>query len=270
MASNITTILSLANNIPLDFLTAYQWYSDYPTDSDATFSGCGFFSGGDLPFGLVIELHDVPSGTPSLGHEIATYAHAYAHIANNARLAGGYSSTLPVEEFYIARPRQLIRFFEPSTTSISVDMVSGVFLEIWALYLQIPLVTPTQMAWTSTLPGGIDLDVYVTGATHTGLTADGTLALSPTTIGVQINVTVMPSNVGSEAGNPIQHFGLGWINWSDGFSFRDREFITSEAFQSFPRRPQFAPAIGYSLAPGVEVAVTELLERQVLQLGTLG
>lgn len=270
MASNITTILSLAQSVPLDFLTAYPWYSDHPTDSDSTFSGCGFFSGGDLPFGMVLELHDVPSGTPSLGHEIATYATAYAHIANNARLAGGYSSTVPAEEFYIARPRQLIRFFEPSTTSISVDMLPDVFLEIWGLYIQVPLVSPTQMTWTSTLPGGVDLVHYVTGDTHTAITDFGTLALAPGCVGVQINVTTMPANVGTEIGNPLAHWGLGWINWGDGFSFREREWITNEAFQSFPRAPQHAPSLGYSLTPGTAIAVTELLDAVTSRLGTLG
>lgn len=270
MASNITTILSLANNIPLSLLTAHPWYSDFPTNSDATFSGCGFFSGGDLPFGMVVELHNVAAGTPSLGHEISTYPKSYAHIANNAHLSGGYSSTLPCEEFYLARPRQLIRFFEPSTTSISVDMVAGVFLEIWGLYVDIPLITPTQMSWNSTLPAGIDLDVYVTGATYSGITDFGTLALSPGTIGVQVNVTVIPAESGSYAGNPLHRYQLGWINWGDGFGFRDREWITSSAFQSFPRAPQYAPAIGYSLTPGTEISVTELIERRTDLLGTLG
>lgn len=270
MASNITTILNLANSIPLDFLTAHPWYSDHPTDSDPTFSGCGFFSGGDLPFGMVVELHNVPSGTPSLGHEIATYASAYAHIANNAHLSGGYSSTLPVEEFYLARPRQLIRFFEPSTTSISLDMVSGVYLQLWGLYVDIPLVTPTQMSWTSTLPGGIDLDHYVAGASYVGLTDQGTIALSPTTVGVQVNVTTTPSTVGADLGNPLHLWHVGWLNWGDGFNFRDREWITSATFQSFPREPQYAPSIGYSLEPGVVVDIVELLEHRVSQLGTLG
>lgn len=270
MASNITTILSLANSVPLSALSAHQWYSDHPADSDATFSGCGTFSGGDLPFGMVIELHDVASSTPVLGHEIATYPHAYAHLANNAALAGGYSSTVPVEEFYIARPRQIIRFFEPSTSSISVDMVSGVFLEIWGLYIDVPLISPSQMHWTSTLPGGVDLDVYVTGANYPSLTDQGTIALSPGTVGVQVNVTVQPDTVGEYLGDPNHLFNVGWINWGDGFSSRDREWISASSFQSFPRSPQYAPAIGYSLSPGVEIAITELLERRPLQIGTLG
>jgi len=262
MSIAVSTIQSLIGQYPLGTFSAHTWYSDHPTDSDLSFSGKGHFSGGDLPFGLIFEVHNTPSGTPTVWQQSVRFATPMAHLVNNAAIGGGFGSSLPVEEFILDRPRGIITFAQPTTTSIDLEMVGDVFLELWGLYIDIPLITPDQMTWHQDDASGVVLDPYTAGAVHTALTDQGTLALGPHCIGVQINVSSLPSFIGSEFGSPNNLWNVGWVNWGDGFGFREREFITAQTFQTFPRRPSYAPALGYSLSPGVSIDVTELLDRQ--------
>lgn len=269
MAVSISTIASLVASAPLGLLTAHQWYSDFPTNSDATFAGTGYFSGGDLPFGLIYEVHSLPAATPFRWNESIVFSQAWAHVVNNATILSGYSSSLPAEEFFLNRPRGLLRFSEPTTTSIAVETVDASFLELWGLYIDVPLRDPVQPSWTATSTTPNLLDPYAQGASYTGLVDTGAITLSPAAVGAQIDVAVLPDYAGQIAGTPVSVFDVGWIAWGDGFGYREREFIASQAFQTFPRRPAWAPVIAYTLNPGVVIAITELIDRSAPGEGRL-
>jgi hypothetical protein len=265
MSIAISTIQNLVGQYPLGLMTAHKWYVDAPTNTNPIFQGNGYFAGGDLPFGVLYELHSLPADTPFKWHDSIVFPELWGHIVNLAPISG-YDSAVVVEEFFVNRPRGLFRFNEPKTSDIVVETIGGVFLQLWGLYIDIPLITPTQPTWHQTGSTPYAPDNYAPATVYTGLSGAGTVVMGQGSIGAQINVTTIPGATGEEAGEPIERFNLGWINWGDGFSFRSREWITSDAFQTFPTVPAFAPALGYSLSPGVIISVTEL--RSLQQLGT--
>lgn len=256
---DISSIETLISQYPLGILTAHQWYSDFPTDADATFSGTGLFSGGDLPFGLVVELHDVPAGAAFNWRDSIQYRQSWGHIVNNAAIAGGYGSTLPVEEFLLTRPRELFRFHEPTTSSIVLEMLGGSFAEIWGLYIDIPLITPTQMSWSSSGTASTSFEPTFDGTAYPGLTDTGVLPLDDYVVGVRVEVTTLPPALGTEFGTPDYIWELGWINWGSPHGFNTREFVTNTTFESMRPSTAARDLLGYSLHAGVVATITNLL-----------
>ncbi len=261
MSIAVSTITSLIGNTPLGLMSAHHFFSNHPTDTNPNFSGKGYFSGGDLPFGLIYQFTIIDATAAHRWTESLVFTNALAHIVNLADIHAGFTLPVPVEEFFPNRDIGLLLFDEPTTSRITVEFVGGNQCDFWGLYIDIPLVTPSQPTWTQTSSSGNTLTPYESGAVFTGLSGTGTLALSGNAVGAQINVTTVPPYIGETAGTPITLFDVGWVTWGDGFAFRERERITSEAFQTFPRRPAFAPALGYSLNAGVVISVTELLDR---------
>lgn len=240
-------------------MRAYKWYSDYPTNLNATFSGTGFFNGGDLPYGLVVELHSPPSGAAFNWRDSIEYRQPWGHIVNNAFLEGGYGSTLPVEEFLITRPREAFRFHEPTTDSIILEMLAGSFAEIWGLYLPIPFLTVTQMGWHTTGTASTSFEPTFDGTSYAGLTDTGVIPLDDDLVGVRVDVTTLPAELSVQAGTPDHVWDIGWLNWGSPHGFGDREWITGSTYESL--RPAVArrDLLGYTLHPGVVATITNLL-----------
>lgn len=254
----VSTIESLISQYPISLMTAHQFYSDYPTNSDTAFT-TGYLSGGDLPFGFVYELHNVPNGSAWNWRESIRYARPWGHIVNNAALHGGYSSTIPVEEFLLDLPRGLAILHEPSTTSIYVECIGSTFLELWGLYIDIPLITPTQPSWTplSTTPPAFA--PTVDGTPTVGLSGTGSLSLDTDVVGVRVDLTTIPSYVGSQSGTPLTYYEIGWIAFGDSDGYQSRQWITGEHWSVFPNPSGTISTVGYSLNPGVVATITPLL-----------
>lgn len=259
MSIAVSTIQSLVGQFPLGLMTAHHWYSDYPTNTDFVFGPAGYFSGGDLPFGMIYELHDIPAAAGHDWTESIVYPQPLGKLVNNAAIAGGYSSAMPVEEFLLDRPRGLLQFHEPSTTSIVLELLSGTTTQIWGLYIDIPLITPTQMTWNPTTPAPTDAPSTYDGTVFSGLTGAGTLSLGPGTVGVRVDVTVIPPSRGVQIGEVYSYYDLGWVNWSDGDGYRSREWITGAVWESRPVQEDAARVLAYTLTDGVEATFTQLL-----------
>lgn len=100
---------------------------------------------------------------------------------------------------------------------------------------------------------------YVYGANHVGLTGDGELAVSGL-IGVSIDVTTLPSSYGRSAGTPEHLFDVGFVTLgtSDGWSTTKR--IDADGSLVLPGSAAGAfTRVGYTLRPGVEVSIRELV-----------
>ena len=256
MSIAVSTIESLIGTYPISLFTAHHWFKDYPTNTNPVFDDMGFFSGGDLPFGLVVELHTVPAGAAYAFLNSLQYVTPYAQVVNNAKLAGGYGGTLPIEVFNIDRPRQLLLFHEPSTTSIYLELLHGATLQVWGLYIDIPLITPTQPAWTTAIVGPTSFDPTFDGTAFAGLFDSGSLALDDGTVAIRVDVTTLPTSLGEEAGDPTMIFDIGWINWGDTIGFETRQRVTGTHWES--KRPDPVPrnVLGYSFHAGVVATVT--------------
>jgi hypothetical protein len=260
MGIAVNAIQTLIGSYPTGLFTAHHWFNDSPADTDPTFAGAGFFIGGDLPFGVIYELHDAPAGKRFKWVESIQYVTPLGHIVNNAKILAGFGSSVPVEEFFFDRPRGMLLFHEPSTTSIIVEMLQGAFVELWGLYIDIPLIGITQPTWTPTPDVPAIFPTTFDGTVFAGLTDSGTLAIDPGAVGVRIDATTVPTALGSEAGDPVRIFDLGWINWADINGFRTRERVTSAHWESFPRKATLSDVLGFTFHPGVVATVTCLME----------
>lgn len=259
MAVDISTIASLVSQYPLGLMTAHHWYGDHPTDSDFTFSGSGVLAGGDLPFGLIYELHNTPPGARYVWAESIQFSQVFGHIVNNAAILGGYSSTLPVEEFFLNRPRGILRFHEPTTTSMSLDLLYGAEIQLWGLYIDIPLITPTQMTYTPTSPAGVAFPPSFDGSSGGVVTGYGEVALDPYSIGVRVDVFGLPDSYGRDLVDPLIVFNIGWLQFGDGTAWGQRIRLEKE-HQLFLHQDGVAvDRVSYALAPGVGATITSIL-----------
>jgi len=254
----VSTIQSLIGQYPLSLFSAHPWYVDYPTNLNPLFDGAGRFASGDLPFGLAYEVHNLPATTAHDWTQSLVFERPLGHLVTNAALLTGIGSDLPVEEFFFNRPRGLHLFREPSTTSLIFEMYGGPQVKLWGLYIDIPLITPAQMTFTPASPLPTIAPPTYDGTVFAGLNGIGTLSIARGVIGARVDVTTLPSELGLTAGDPDYNFDVGWVNWSDGTSFRQRERITNTAFATFPTSPAGVNQLNYTLAPGVVVTVTEL------------
>lgn len=98
---------------------------------------------------------------------------------------------------------------------------------------------------------------YVPGASHAGLTGNGTLTI-PSCIGVLITMTTIPGWIGSETGAPLEYFEAGWFSWGNPSGYTAREWISHSPQLSFPATAEQYTRLGYSLKPGVIATIQEL------------
>lgn len=99
---------------------------------------------------------------------------------------------------------------------------------------------------------------YVPGNVHAALTGTGEISVQGL-LGALVEITDSAANVGAEAGTPELTFEAGWISWGNADGFIDREFISNETLISLPALAGQFTRIGYTLAVGVEISVTELI-----------
>lgn len=99
---------------------------------------------------------------------------------------------------------------------------------------------------------------YVYGANHAGLTGHGSFAVSGL-LGVSVDVTTLPAQYGVAVGSPEEHFGLGYVNLGTADGWTSSRAIDHDGSLFIPVSGGLYTAVGYSLAPGVEVAVRELV-----------
>ncbi len=258
MSIPITTVQNLIGDHPLGLFTAHHWYSDYPANTTFFFDS-GYLSGGDLPFGIIYEIYNTPADFSYDWPNSLRFRQPLARLVNNAAIAGGYGSTLPVEEFFLDRPRGLLRFNEPSTTSIDIDCVFGATLQLWGLYIDIPLITPTQMSFTSATSSVGPFPPTFDGTAVSALTGQGGIVLDQLAKGVRVDCTTIPPQLGSELGEPTFYFGLGWVAFGDAHGFQPPQRITSASCNLFPKTDTRIDRIGYTLSFGVEATITSLI-----------
>lgn len=98
---------------------------------------------------------------------------------------------------------------------------------------------------------------FVPGASHTGLSGNGTLTI-PSCIGIQITLTTIPTSIGQESGSPNEFFQAGWFSWGNSTAFTERVWVHKSPQLSFPAGSAQYTRIGYSLSPGVVATIQEL------------
>lgn len=98
---------------------------------------------------------------------------------------------------------------------------------------------------------------FITGASHS-ISGSGEIALSHPIVGIDLQVTAIPSSYGQMDGDPITYFDLGFINIAAGDAWSDQRVVGNDRVLWLPRAMSSATTIGYSLAPGVTATLVEL------------
>ena len=101
---------------------------------------------------------------------------------------------------------------------------------------------------------------YVYGDNHVALTGDGEIAPVSGLLGVSIDVTTIPSTVGSAIGTPQHLFDVGYVTLgtSDGW-LRSRRIDADGTLEIATPGVGAITRVGYTLAPGVEIDLRELI-----------
>jgi hypothetical protein len=99
---------------------------------------------------------------------------------------------------------------------------------------------------------------YVYGDNHEDLSGDGSISVSGL-LGVSVDVTTLPDELGRSDGTPEQLFDVGYITLgtADGWSTSRR--IDHDGILMLPPAAGAFTSIGYTLTPGVVVAIRELV-----------
>jgi hypothetical protein len=99
---------------------------------------------------------------------------------------------------------------------------------------------------------------YIASTVHSGLTGSGEITVEGL-IGARVLVTSEPFGESEQAGHPDAIAGVGWLNWGNADGWLRREFIGASPIVSLPTSAGQFTRIGYSLEPGAEVTITELV-----------
>lgn len=99
---------------------------------------------------------------------------------------------------------------------------------------------------------------YVPGAAHTGLSGNGSLSVQGL-LGVQVDITTLPTSYGREAGTPEELFDLGFVTFGTADGHRSSHRIEHDQQLVVPAAAGLYTTLGYTLRPGVVVTVLELL-----------
>lgn len=98
---------------------------------------------------------------------------------------------------------------------------------------------------------------YIEGDSHTGLSGDGSVSIGQV-LGYRVDVTDIPSRTGLTDGTPETLFDLGWVRTGFPDGWGPRLNVDAESRVVAPVSAA-ATRVGYTLSPGVEITITELL-----------
>src|SRR5260370_24976068 len=99
---------------------------------------------------------------------------------------------------------------------------------------------------------------YVPGTVHPNLANTGELTVQGL-LGVKLQPTIIPTTIGSEEGDPLEYFDMGWICWGTADGFDNRERLTHSPQLSLPNLASTFPPIGYSFPPRLRDTIPYLL-----------
>lgn len=98
---------------------------------------------------------------------------------------------------------------------------------------------------------------YVIGAAHSGLSGQGSFAVSRL-LGMKIELTTIPSGYGQTLGTPTFHFDMGWVSILTGDGLILEQKITAATQLWQPQHFPEALTFGYSFSPGIVATCTEV------------
>jgi hypothetical protein len=107
----------------------------------------------------------------------------------------------------------------------------------------------------ASMPTGA-VNSYAAGAAHTGLTGNGALSFTDDAIGVKVNLTTAPPNVGVVIGDPNYYTNAGWLNLITEQG--PLSGIRIEYDGQFIPFPVLVASLAYSLTAGVVATITEV------------
>lgn len=99
---------------------------------------------------------------------------------------------------------------------------------------------------------------YVPGATHNNLSGSGEIAVQGL-LGVKVTPAAIPQDVGRDIGDPDSLWLDSWIRWGNGDGWAQRELLTAAPYVSLPQLAGQYTKVGYTLRPGLQVDITELV-----------
>jgi hypothetical protein len=99
---------------------------------------------------------------------------------------------------------------------------------------------------------------YVYGTNHTGLSGNGELTVTGL-IGASVDVTTLPSSYGQVDGTPVELFDLGFITFGTTDGWQKSIRIDHDGSLMLPPAAGAFTRLGYTLSPGVVVAIRELV-----------
>lgn len=99
---------------------------------------------------------------------------------------------------------------------------------------------------------------YIASTVHSGLTGSGTLSVQGL-IGAKVDLTTIPSTLGSAGTSPTEYFDLGFITWGTADGYPQSIRIDHDPLLSLPSRCSAFTTLAYDLHPGVVATITELV-----------
>ena len=96
------------------------------------------------------------------------------------------------------------------------------------------------------------------GTIHAGLTGSGTLTVSGI-LGVRVELTTVPSWLGSKPGAPAIRFEAGRVDWRTGEGWEGRRYLGASPIDVIFDDPT-VDQVGYTLQAGVVATITELVQ----------
>jgi len=99
---------------------------------------------------------------------------------------------------------------------------------------------------------------YVYGTNHAALSGHGSFAVSGL-LGVSVDVTTLPSSYGQRDGSPVELFDLGFVTLGTADGYETSRRIDHDGSLVLPPQAGAFTSVGYSLSPGVVVAIRELV-----------